>query len=168
MRIRPGAADDLDALQALEAAAFAPEERASRRAFRHAARSPTVSLLVLDEDGTVRGYAISERRRGSGVARLTSIAIDPDRTGSGLGRRLLAAMEEDARRHGCTRLRLEVRAESPARRLYESAGYRRVAVVPDYYEAGADAGRYEKPLAPEASSSKRSTSRRRSTKARAP
>ena len=44
-------------------------------------------------------------------------------------------------------MRLEVRADNAAaRKLYESTGYARIAVLPDYYEDGAAAWRYEKAL----------------------
>lgn len=171
VRIRPATLSDLDALLAIEEASFGAEERAEARAFRHGLASPTVSLLVALAPGAAEacGYANVERRRNSRVARLTSIAIAPGRAGQGVGRALLAAAEAEARRHGAASLRLEVRADNrPAQRLYERAGYRRFAVVEAYYEDGTAAWRYEKPLGPAAASSKRSTSRRSSTKARAP
>lgn len=170
VRIRPGTIEDLDALVAIEEAAFAPEEQASRRAFRHAARSPTMSLLVVESGGRPRGYVILERRRGSSLARLTSVAVAPGQGRRGLGARLLRAAEEEARAHGADRLRLEVRADNPARHFYQGAGYSRFAVGYGYYDDGADAWRYEKPLGSACGDSraKRSTSRSRSTKARAP
>lgn len=171
VQVRPATLSDVEALLAIEEASFAAEERADARAFRHGIRSPTVSLLVAASDrNEAAGYANLERRRTSKVARLTSIAIAPDRAGQGVGRALLAAAEAEARRHGAARLRLEVRADnSPAQRLYERAGYGRFAVVDDYYEDGTAAWRYEKSLGSETgSSAKRSTSRRSSTKTRAP
>jgi ribosomal-protein-alanine acetyltransferase len=172
VRIRPAASSDLDAILAIEGASFAADERAEARTFRHGLRSPTVSLLVaVDPDrNEACGYANVERRRTSKVARLTSIAIAPDEAGRGVGRMLLEAAEAEAHRHGATSLRLEVRADNrPAQRLYERAGYERFAVIEDYYEDGTAAWRYEKALgAAGGSRAKRSTSRRSSTKARAP
>jgi [ribosomal protein S18]-alanine N-acetyltransferase len=118
-----------------------------RRGFRHQIRSPTATLLVAEADG-VLGYALLHRRSGSRIGRLSSIAVRPDAGRRGVARRLLAALEAEAARQGCDRLRLEVRADNAAaRRLYERAGYRLFETVPDYYEDGAPAGRYEKPLA---------------------
>ena len=144
---------DLDALVALEHAAFA-SDRAERRAIRHALRSPTMSLLAaVARDGSradlLVGAATLERRRRSSIARLSSIAVAPGRAGSGLGGLLLDAAEADSRRHGCARLRLEVRADNGAGiRLYERRGYARHAVKPDYYEDGMTAWCYEKALEP--------------------
>jgi ribosomal protein S18 acetylase RimI-like enzyme len=91
---------------------------------------------------------MAHRRRGSTLARLTSLAVRPDRAGQGFGQALLAAMERRARECGCVRMRLEVRTDNrPAQRLYERSGYRCFATVQDYYEDGETARRYEKVLA---------------------
>ncbi|KQO67123.1 MULTISPECIES: N-acetyltransferase [unclassified Methylobacterium] len=151
VEIRPATLADLDALVALEHAAFA-SDRAERRAIRHAIRSASMSLLVaLTHDAagqaTLVGSATLERRRGSRSARLSSIAVSPARAGLGLGSLVLDAAEADARSHGCARLRLEVRADNGAGiRLYERRGYTRFAAIPDYYEDGMEAWRYEKIL----------------------
>ena len=150
--LRPARRADLDALVALEHAAFVTD-RAERRAIRHAIDSATMDVIValLEEDGSeaLVGAAVLERRRASRIARLSSIAVAPGRSGLGIGGRLLAAAEDEARRRGCDRLRLEVRADNGAGiRLYERRGYARFAVRPDYYEDGMEAWRYEKALAP--------------------
>ena len=144
--IRPGEAGDLTALVALEEKAF-PTDRLDRRNFRHALRSPTITLLVAAQGGRLVGYATLMRRRGSTLAHLASIAAAE--SGRGLGRGLLRAAEAEARRAGCDRVRLEVRTDNgAARRLYQGAGYRRIATEPDYYEDGSAADRYERPLGP--------------------
>jgi [ribosomal protein S18]-alanine N-acetyltransferase len=154
VEIRPACLADLDALVALEHAAFATD-RAERRAIRHAIRSASMTLLVAiireraegGEAEILVGAATMERRRTSRVARLSSLAVAPARTGLGLGRRLLEAAEADARAHGCERLRLEVRADNGSGiRLYERGGYARTGTKPDYYEDGMEAGCYEKTL----------------------
>ncbi|MEH3145842.1 MAG: GNAT family N-acetyltransferase [Methylobacterium frigidaeris] len=144
--IRPARPADLDALVALETAAFAGD-RAERRAIRHAIGSPTMSVLAALDGERLVGAATLERRRTSRRARLSSIAVAPSRAGTGLGRVLLEAAEAEARRHGCTHLRLEVRADNGAGiRLYERAGYAHFETVEDYYEDGMTAWRYERAL----------------------
>jgi ribosomal-protein-alanine acetyltransferase len=146
LKIRPAALGDLPDLLAIEEAVF-PGDRLDGRAFRHSLRSPTISTLVAERDRRVAGYGMTHRRRGSDIARLTSVAVAPDAAGSGVGRALLAALEEDALRHGLRRMRLEVRADNaPAQRLYEATGYRRFETVEDYYDDGTAAWRYEKAL----------------------
>ena len=145
--VRPAQPADVDALLAIENAAFA-SDRIERRAFRHAIRSPTIICLVAGKGGAVLGYGIVERRRTSTAARLTSIAVAPEAAGEGLGQRLLTALEREAIAAGARRMRLEVRAgNGAARRLYETAGYRLVETIEDYYEDGAAAHRYDKVLA---------------------
>lgn len=165
--IRPATPTDVDALIAIEA--VFPTDHLERRGFHHAIRAPSIDLVVVQDETTLHGYAALHRRRGSRLAHLASIAVRPETAGQGLGRRLLDAVEGAALAHGCTRLALEVRADNDAaQRLYDRAGYRRVATVDDYYEDGAAAWRYEKVLGSDSPSEKRSTSRRSSTKRSAP
>lgn len=149
--VRVACIDDLDALFALECATFAGDH-ATRRALRHAVRSPSISVLVaVAEDGLsdlLVGAATIERRATSRVARLASIAVSPKRAGQGLGGFLLDATEVEALSHGCQRIRLESKTDNgSAIRLYERHGYRRYAVKHGYYETGATAWCYEKVLA---------------------
>jgi [ribosomal protein S18]-alanine N-acetyltransferase len=153
--IRPARLTDIDALIAIENAVFRTD-RLDRRALRHAIRSPTIICLVVVSSVGPLGYVTVQRRRGSAVARLTSIAIAPEAAGRGLGRRLLAAAEAAAAAAGDAVMRLEVRTDNRrARRLYEAAGYALIATIDDYYEDGAAALRYEAPLSARAQSGRR-------------
>ena len=146
VHIRPAIVSDLDAVERLENTVFAGD-RLSRRSLRYYIDAPTVRFLVLDEAQGLIGDAIVAFRRGSGIARLYSIAIDPAAAGRGLGRRLLAACEEAAGERKARALRLEVRSDNVAAiALYESAGYGRFGLYPDYYEDGAAAVRFEKSI----------------------
>ena len=136
---------DLPALLALEAQF--PGDRMSARQFRHHLRNPSARLRVAVLDGAVAGYALVLTREGARPARLYSIAVDRARRGQGLGAGLLRDAERAARRLGRAALRLEVRADNDAAiALYERAGYRRFGRHAGYYEDGADALRFEKPL----------------------
>lgn len=144
--LRPAQAGDLDALVRLEQEAFAGDQL-DRRAFRHALRSATITMLTAANGSHLLGYVQVQRRRDSRIARLTSIAVSREAAGKGAGRGLVEAAERDAQGHGCDRMRLEVRADNDvARRLYESLGYRLFKTVPDYYEDGEAALRFEKAL----------------------
>jgi ribosomal-protein-alanine acetyltransferase len=144
--IRIAEPGDIEPLLAIENAVF-PSDRLDRRGFRYGMRSPTIDILVASAGGATLGYAMVHRRRNSDLGRLTSIAVADGAAGRGLGRQLLAAAEERAKERGCGRLRLEVRADNrAAQRLYEKAGYARFETVPDYYEDGESAYRYEKVL----------------------
>ena len=144
--IRPARATDIDALTAIENDVF-ETDRISRRSFRQLVERETAETLIAEIDGRAVGYCMVLFRKGSGVARLYSLASR--RTGGepGTGRALLAAAEETAFEHDRLLLRLEVREDNArAIALYEKNGYRRIGRETDYYEDGAPALRYEKLL----------------------
>jgi hypothetical protein len=86
-------------------------------------------------------------RKGSGVARLYSLAALSDSGEAHVGRQLLTAAEQAAYDRDRLLLRLEVHEENArAIALYEKNAYRRIGREPDYYEDGAAALRYEKIL----------------------
>mgnify|MGYP002789971274 CR=1 FL=1 len=143
LRLRPARAADLPALLALEQTF--PGDRMSARQFRHHLASPRARWRVAEAGGKLLGYSLVLLRRDSDRARLYSIAVHPAARGQGLGHRLLAAAERDAARAGRAALSLEVRQDNaPANALYQSAGYRRLAALPAYYEDGAPGWRYLK------------------------
>lgn len=144
--IRKARASDVDDLAAIENAVFA-SDRISRRSFRKLIERETAETLIGECDGKVAGYAIVLFRKGSGVARLYSIAVGLEFAGRGVGRLLLEAAEDTAFEHGRMMLRLEVREDNQrAIRIYEQSGYRKIGREPGYYEDGQTALRYEKTL----------------------
>jgi len=137
---------DLDGLVTLENRVF-PGDRLSRRSFKYYLDTPTAIMRVLRVDGELAAYSLLAFRKGSILARLYSIAVDPAFAGQGLGSLLLAACERDARKQQCVALRLEVRIDNKvAIALYERRGFTRFDRIDDYYEDGASALRFEKAL----------------------
>ncbi|WP_144143515.1 GNAT family N-acetyltransferase [Paraburkholderia sp. BCC1884] len=67
------------------------------------------------------GYCFWEVHGEAAV--LASIYVTPQRRGSGLGQQLLARFIADAQAQGFSKLTLGVKADNPARRLYEKAGF---------------------------------------------
>lgn len=148
--LRPARLDDLEPLLALEQACFATD-RLSRRSFRRFIDSPASDCIALVNDGRLAGYALILYRRGTSVARLYSIALDPACRGQGLGRRLMAAVEQTAYDRDASELHLEVRQDNAgAITFYRDLGYRRFGRISGYYEDGMDAERYQKRLTGEA------------------
>lgn len=67
------------------------------------------------------------------------IATRPDAQGRGVGRALMQAAEAHIRARGGYWVVIETSdtpAYEPARRFYEGCGYRRAAVLPDFYREG--------------------------------
>jgi ribosomal protein S18 acetylase RimI-like enzyme len=93
-----------------------------------------------EENGQIRGYAyyapaaMTER-----TWYLYWIAVDPRLQGKGVGGQLLRYVEEAIRQEKGRHLLIEtgsVPHYEPTRRFYLKAGYRQVAVIPDYYSVG--------------------------------
>ncbi len=143
--IRPATPDDLEALAALEVAAF-DDDRITRRALRHLLLRAHAAVLVADDpDHGVVGSVILLFSRGTATARLYSIAVDPRMRGRGVGRRLVEAAEAEAWSHERAWVRLEIRRDNGASvALFESLGYRRFGEYADYYADHMGAWRYEK------------------------
>jgi ribosomal protein S18 acetylase RimI-like enzyme len=147
--IRSATADDIAALVDIENRAFSTD-RISRRSFRYLLSKANAALLAeTDDAGIVRGYALLLFNRGTSLARLYSIAVDPHRQRAGVGRALLAAAEAAALNHGAAWMRLEVRADAAdVQAFYRAHGFRKFALQPHYYEDDVAAVRMEKSLAP--------------------
>lgn len=144
--IRAATRTDLDCLMALESESFG-SDRLTLRSFRHFLRAPTAALRVVDDGARIPAYALVVFRKGSTLARLYSVAVAEAARGRGLAGALLDDAERLAVGRGAERMGLEVRDDNPAAiRLYERRGYAFKGLQPDYYEDGADARRYEKPL----------------------
>ncbi|NMM43428.1 GNAT family N-acetyltransferase [Rhodospirillaceae bacterium KN72] len=144
--IRPATLDDVDTLVGIENACF-ETDRISRRSFRHLlAKGHQATRVLTDPQGRIVGYAMVLFHRGTSLARLYSLAVDPDRRGQGYARALLQAAEDAARAEAAF-LRLEVRSDNDgAIDLYKRAGYQPFGKIPGYYEDGGDALRMEKVL----------------------
>lgn len=106
--------------------------------------------LVLD-DGQVDAVcyfvpeAIADR-----VWNLLLIAVDPARHGAGLGSALMAAVERELAAQDIRLLLVDTsgtEAFARTRRFYERLGYRREAVIRDYWAKGDDKVTFAKSLA---------------------
>jgi len=81
--------------------------------------------------GTI-SLAYADKPNARHRAEVIKLAVHRDARRNGLGRRLLAAAEETAAAAGITLLLLDTETASAAERLYESAGWHRYGIVPDY------------------------------------
>jgi ribosomal protein S18 acetylase RimI-like enzyme len=148
-RLRAASRDDIDALDALEAACF-QTDRLSRRSFQRLLGADTNWLHVAtDERGVLLGYCLLLFRRGTSLARLYSIAVLPAARGRHIAEALLERAEAVAAERGKIFLRLEVNsANASAIQLYEKRGYVQFGIYHDYYEDHADALRLQKRVLP--------------------
>jgi len=147
-RLRPAAAEDLDALLQLEHRCFT-YDRLSRRSFRHFLSSDTATCLVAEQAGRLEGYVLVLFHGRTALARLYSMAVAPEQQGQGLGRELLRTAEATALDRGAAVMRLEVNpGNAAAVSLYRSVGYADIGIYHAYYEDSSDALRMEHALVP--------------------
>lgn len=142
--LRTACHNDLQALVELENTCF-DSDRLSRRSFRHFLQQPQHCFLVAATGEQLAGYILILLHRGTQLARLYSIAVNPQQRGQGIANRLIAQAEQYCADHGRISMRLEVRTDNTgAIRLYQQLGYRPFGEYKDYYEDHADALRLQK------------------------
>jgi len=131
VRIEPMSLDDLAGVQRIEALSFSvpwPEQ-----AYRSEIQTNRLaSYLVAKVEGEVVAYGgiwlmVDE-------AHVTTVAVDPGWRRQKIGARLLLALLDVALARGAHEATLEVRLSNlPARRMYETFGFRPVGLRPRYY-----------------------------------
>ena len=83
----------------------------------------------------IRGFIIVLYKNGSGVAGIETLNVDPIFRGNGIGKKLLMSAEEEMYPKDIRRIRLEVSTGNiPAIRLYEKSGFRKTAILKNYYK----------------------------------
>ncbi|ROR66075.1 ribosomal protein S18-alanine N-acetyltransferase [Agrococcus jenensis] len=133
VRIRTAGKADLDAIMALERAAFPASAWEPATMQAEIASEWGRYILAVDDEGRALGYA---GLRAVGVeGDVQTIAVADDARGRGIGRALLTELLVEAERRGVRELFLEVRADNDvARGLYASAGFVEIGVRPRYYQ----------------------------------
>jgi ribosomal protein S18 acetylase RimI-like enzyme len=110
--------------------------RVSNRQLHYLIQRRSAVVLVAECDGRIVGEGIALfRQHARGITgRIYSVAVQEDHRGRHIGRDLLSAMLDALGARGARRVYLEVDpANRAATALYESAGFGRIGVLPDYY-----------------------------------
>ena len=90
--------------------------------------------LVIELGGEVVGYGIMSI--AASEAHILNLCVHPDSQRQGFGRRMLTALLMKAEQCETRKVFLEVRPSNRAAlALYESLGFERVGIRPDYYQA---------------------------------
>lgn len=138
--------EDLNALVDLENACF-QTDKLSPRSLKRWIQSEHGVLLLAEENSQVIAYGLVWCHRGTRLARLYSLAVNPSMRGKGLARELLAQLEVHASKKGRLYMRLEVsKSNQAAITLYEQSGYRIFGEYSDYYDDHMDALRMQKQI----------------------
>jgi ribosomal-protein-alanine N-acetyltransferase len=122
--------EDLDAVADIERRAMPTPW--SKELFEAELKRDLARYFVAEEDGSVAGYL--GYWEAPGEAHLITLAVDPGRHRRGVGRSLMEHAFSYAAKRGAGLATLEVRASNEAaQRLYESQGFRLVAIRKQYY-----------------------------------
>ncbi|MGW0085867.1 N-acetyltransferase family protein [Streptomyces sp. NPDC003393] len=143
VHIRPAALDDEDPLARLDRATWStlhsvqPRPQPPYEPF-FTERSGPDEILVAEVDGAVAGYIrlglATPLRSNAHVRQIRGLAVAEEARGTGVGRALLRAAAEEARRQGARRLTLRVLGHNTAaRKLYESEGFVVEGVQPEEF-----------------------------------
>ncbi len=144
MAIRPATAADLPRLIEVSLASFGPitwqrnidrlfgplkgrdwRERWKRRVEKAFGEQ---TILVLEENGALLGYACGTVDDPIGLGHIDILAVDPGARGKGYGRRLLRAIEQHFAASGATHVTLESLSDNEvANSLYRRDGYQELA-----------------------------------------
>jgi ribosomal protein S18 acetylase RimI-like enzyme len=132
--IRFATIDDFERIVELEHLCFPREHAYSRRQLRYLLTKANSTVLVETMDALMRGFLIILYRRGTTVAGIETINVDPAYRKKGIGLRLLSAAEEHLRKKGIHKIRLEVAITNTAAiMLYEHAGFQQTMMLKKYY-----------------------------------
>ncbi len=123
--IRPVRLEEMDRLEAIETAAFAPLWRHSAAGLKLAHRQALCFDVALVE-GHIVGFQYSALNQQGGGAHLVRITVDPSAQRLGVGSSLVRAAFEHYRRRGLKRVSLNTQLDNVAsHRLYERFGFYR-------------------------------------------
>jgi ribosomal protein S18 acetylase RimI-like enzyme len=99
-------------------------------------------FIVYRDGGQVLGYGVyGHKALSEGTWDFYFMGVEPTAHSRGIGRSLLKRVEAEAAAHGGFLVLIETSMTpgyAAARHLYESAGYKREAVIRDYYARGDD------------------------------
>ncbi|GAA4643378.1 ribosomal protein S18-alanine N-acetyltransferase [Pontixanthobacter gangjinensis] len=134
--------DDTDRIMQVMEQAFDPAygEAWNRRQLSASLILPTTWYYLVGADGNApsgsqeaAGFALT--RAAPGEEELLLVGVLPQFRGQGLGRKLLTLFEHGAKLRQAERIFLEMRANNPARKLYEAFGFQPIGRRKDYYRA---------------------------------
>ncbi len=144
--VRPARPGDADGLARLEDRCFLTD-RVSASEYAMLLADPDWTVLVIDGAAGPVGVLALEDRNGPGQLYIYSLAVHPDWRQLGLATRLLAAAEEKARDLQLAEIVLEVSPDNtPARTLYEEAGFLAGDLIEAWYDDGGKALRMTLPV----------------------
>jgi len=126
--------DDLGRIIELERKCFNENIAYNPRQIKYLITMANSNCLTETVQDILRGFIIVLYKKGSVVAGIETLNVDPIFQGKGIGKKLLMAAEEDMRPNGVKKIRLEVSVSNlSAVNLYEKSGFRKIKMLKNYY-----------------------------------
>jgi len=142
MLIRRFKLADLPRVMQIERASFGPDSYSASTFLAHVFRDRKGLFVAEGSEGQIVGYALVRVGLGwIGAKRggITSIAVSPAHRRQGIGRALFRQALDHLREHRVEEADLEVNvANRAAQSLYESVGFHRSRLLPNYYGPSRD------------------------------
>jgi ribosomal protein S18 acetylase RimI-like enzyme len=133
-RIRPATLKDFEQIVRLENLCFSKEHAYTRRQLRYLLTKANSTVLVETTGTLIRGFIIILYHKGTRVAGIETINVDPMHRKKGIGLRLLSSAEEKIRKKKNRKIRLEVAITNQAAiALYDHAGFQKAMLLSQYY-----------------------------------
>jgi len=132
--IREASHSDLERIVEIERRCFTKNTAYSKRQLKYLLTKANSDCLAVSIEKTLRGFVLILYKRGSRVAGIETINVDPNFQGKGIGTSLLEAAEENMKSNGIEKVRLEVSVGNHAAiKFYEKAGFRKTVLLREYY-----------------------------------
>jgi len=132
--IRIATLSDLPEIINLEKKSFEKEIAYHSKQLKYLITRANSHCLIETHKDEIRGFLIVLFKKGTGVAGIETISVDPAHRGKGIARRLLVSAEEEMPPKGIRKIRLEVSmGNTPAVTLYQKSGYRIASILKNYY-----------------------------------
>lgn len=132
--IREASYSDFERIVEIERKCFTRDTAYSKRQLKYLLTKANSDCLTMNIERSLSGFILILYKKGSRVAGIETINVDPALQGKGIGTSLLEAAEENMKSNGIEKVRLEVSVGNQvAIRFYEKAGFRKTALLKDYY-----------------------------------
>ncbi len=132
--IRDATANDIHDIFVLEQKCFLDNQAYSAKQLTYLIKKANSCCLVETSEKIICGFIIVLFRRGTKVAGIETIGIDPNFQRKGIGKKLIKTAENEILKRGIKKIRLEVSVgNTPAVKLYQKSGYIITSLLKDYY-----------------------------------
>jgi len=132
--IRTATLSDLSYIIDLEKRCFDEKIAYNPKQLKYLITRANSNCLIEENSENLRGFIVVLYKRGTDVAGIETLSVDPYHRGKGIAKRLLYAAEKDVSTLGIKKIRLEVSmGNTSALNLYHKSGFRIKSILKNYY-----------------------------------